>query len=141
MSQPREILFILGVMGVTLILVLAIWAFMWWKVFEKAGKKGWISVVPFYNAYTLFEISGKPGWWFAFGFIPYLGGIVVFILRLIANVELAQKFGKSAAFGVGLSFLGIIFFPILGFGDATYDHSEEPLSGPDDILDTPGVVN
>jgi hypothetical protein len=29
-------------------------------------------------------------------------------------------FGKSTAYGLGLAFLGFIFFPMLGFGDARY---------------------
>ena len=32
----------------------------------------------------------------------------------------ATNFGKGAGFAVGLFFLGIIFYPILGFGDAVY---------------------
>lgn len=35
-------------------------------------------------------------------------------------IELANRFGKSAGFGIGLVFLGFIFFPILGFGEAKY---------------------
>jgi hypothetical protein len=33
---------------------------------------------------------------------------------------LAKSFGKGVGFGLGLAFLGIIFFPILGFGSAQY---------------------
>jgi hypothetical protein len=32
----------------------------------------------------------------------------------------ARNFGKSGAFVVGMIFLPFIFFPILGFGSATY---------------------
>ena len=35
-------------------------------------------------------------------------------------IELAKVFGKSAGFGIVIAFLGIIFLPILAFGDATY---------------------
>jgi hypothetical protein len=33
---------------------------------------------------------------------------------------LAKSFGKGVGFGIGLALLGIIFFPILGFGSAQY---------------------
>jgi hypothetical protein len=33
---------------------------------------------------------------------------------------LAKSFGKGAGFGIGLALLGIIFWPILGFGSAEY---------------------
>lgn len=124
------------IMGGVLIFVLAMYAFMWWKLFEKAGKKGWISIVPYYNLYTLFQISGKPGWWFAFAFIPYIGGLILLVLSFIANIELAKKFGKSAGFGVGMTLLGFIFYPILGYGSAVYEggaHSD--LSQHTDVLD------
>jgi hypothetical protein len=32
----------------------------------------------------------------------------------------ATSFGKDTGFGIGLIFLGFIFYPILGFGDAKY---------------------
>ena len=35
-------------------------------------------------------------------------------------IDIAGKFGKSALFGVSLLFLGIIFYPILAWGDAQY---------------------
>jgi hypothetical protein len=35
-------------------------------------------------------------------------------------IELAKAFGKGTGFALGLVFLGFIFFPILGFGDAQY---------------------
>lgn len=31
-----------------------------WKVLEKAGKPGWIALVPFYNSYVLYQIGGFP---------------------------------------------------------------------------------
>jgi len=46
--------------------------------------------------------------------------IVNIVIAFIVYIELAKKFGKSGGFGVGLIFLGIIFFPILAFGDAEY---------------------
>jgi len=33
---------------------------------------------------------------------------------------MAKSFGKGVGFGIGLALLGIIFWPILGFGSAQY---------------------
>ncbi len=87
-----------------------------WKVFVKAGKPGWAAIVPIYNVIVLLEIVGRPLWSVLLFFIP----IVNFIVAIIVYIDLAKSFGKSAAFGIGLLFLGIIFYPILGFGDAEY---------------------
>ncbi len=87
-----------------------------WKVYVKAGKPGWAAIVPIYNIIVLLEIVGRPLWWFLLFFVP----LVNFIVAIIIYIDLAKSFGKSAGFGIGLLFLGIIFFPILGFGDAQY---------------------
>ena len=48
--------------------------------------------------------------------IPLVGIVIFFIV----NIQLAERFGKTAGFGIGLSLLGFIFLPILAFGDAQY---------------------
>lgn len=87
-----------------------------WKVFTKAGQPGWASLIPIYNAYILLKIVGKPGWWLLLFLIP----IVNIVIAIIVALDLAKAFGKSTAFGIGLVFFGFIFYPILGFGSATY---------------------
>ena len=96
--------------------VVAIMIAAMWKVFEKAGKPGWAAIIPIYNYMILLEIVGKPWWWLLLMIIP----LVNIVFAIIMYVELAKSFGKGAGFAVGLIFLGIIFFPILGFGDARY---------------------
>jgi hypothetical protein len=96
------------------VLVLIVAGF--WKTFEKAGKPGWGAIIPIYNAVLLLEIAGKPIWWIILFFIP----IVNFVIAIIVSIEVAKKFGKGTGFGLGLAFLGFIFYPILGFGDAKY---------------------
>jgi hypothetical protein len=95
---------------------LAIEALMFWKLFEKAGQPAWASLIPIYNAYILIKISGKPGWWLLLLIIPVVN--VVFGIWLCNMIS--KSFGKDEGFTVGLALLGIIFFPILGFGDAKY---------------------
>lgn len=87
-----------------------------WKVFVKAGKPGWAAIVPFYNAYCLYEISFGNGWLFLLCFVPCVGAVFAIIL----NFKLAQAFGKDIGYGFGLLFLNFIFMMILGFGDAEY---------------------
>jgi hypothetical protein len=87
-----------------------------WKVFAKAGKPGWAAIVPIYNLIVMCEIAGKPAWWVVLMLIPLVG----FIIQIIIAIGIANAFGKGAGFGIGLVFLGFIFYPILGFGSATY---------------------
>lgn len=101
-----------------------------WKAFEKAGKPGWGAIIPIYNLILMLEIAGKPLWWI----ILYLIPIVNIVIGILVSIEIAQKFGKDSGFGIGLALLGFIFWPILGFGDATYQGTPEP--GMDQVLDT-----
>ena len=34
-----------------------------WKVFVKAGKPGWASLIPIYNIVVILQIVGRPIWW------------------------------------------------------------------------------
>lgn len=87
-----------------------------WKAFAKAGKPGWAALIPIYNYIVMLEITGKPLWWCILMLFP----CTAFIF-LIWNTNLISKsFGKSEGFTVGLILLPIIFWPILGFGDAQY---------------------
>ena len=87
-----------------------------WKVFSKAGQPGWASIIPIYNLYVMCKIAGRPGWWVILMLIPFVNLIVIIILC----IDIAKSFGNGVGFGLGLFFLGFIFFPILGFGSAQY---------------------
>lgn len=109
---------IAGIIG--LIVDLGIYLFVCFclmKIFAKAGRpETWQAFVPIWNAWILAEICGKPGWWGIMLIIPCVN-IVFGIMLMIA---LAQAFGKGAGYAIGLILLGIIFLPILAFGDARY---------------------
>jgi len=81
-----------------------------------AGKPGWAALVPLYNIYVMYQISGVRPLWLVLLFIPVLNVIAT----IVVSVALAERFGKGAGFGIGLAFLPFIFYLILGFGDATY---------------------
>src|SRR3989344_2302902 len=47
-----------------------------WKMFVKAGKPGWASLIPIYNMVMILEITKKPIWWIFFYFIPVINIII-----------------------------------------------------------------
>jgi hypothetical protein len=85
-----------------------------WKTFEKATQPGWACLIPFYNYYIMAKIGGVKNWWLIF--IPLVNIYIIFVIA----IAVAKSFGKDTGFGIGLIFLGFIFYPILGFGDAKY---------------------
>src|SRR6266511_5252098 len=109
-KPPSPLSMIVGLL-IALLLIIAMW-----KVFTKAGQPGWASIIPIYNLYIWCKIVGRPGWWILLMLIPFVN----FIICIILCIDLAKSFGKGVGFGIGLALLGIIFFPILGFGSAQY---------------------
>lgn len=93
-----------------------------WKLFTKAGKPGWASIIPFYNLYVLFEIVGMNGWLFLLLCIP----IVNIVMMIMLYINLAKAFGKGTGFIIGLIFLPNIFTLILAFGSSQYQGPQQP---------------
>ncbi len=101
-------------MGILVFMIASVW-----KVFVKAGEPGWACLIPFYNLFVFLKIVGRPWWWIILAFIP-----IISLVLLITPFDLAKRFNKGIGFGFGLLFLGFIFYPILGFGDAEYTDPE-----------------
>jgi len=105
-----------GILIVIYLAVIVLLIASMWKVFEKAGQPGWAAIVPIYNGIIMLKIVGKPWWWILLMLIPYVG--MVWGIWTVNLVSLS--YGKTTGFTLGLLFLGFIFWPILGFGDAEY---------------------
>lgn len=105
------------------IIVAAVILVSMWFIFKKAGKKGWIALIPLYNTYTLFEISWGNGWYFLLiflGVIPVVGTLAMLVVVILTMIKLGKAFGKSTGFIVGLILLTIVFYPILAFDSSQY---------------------
>jgi hypothetical protein len=98
------------------LLLFAVIIASWWKIFDKAGEPGWASIVPIYNMVVMCRVAGKPEWWVLLLLIPFVN----FVIAILVMIGLAENFGKSGAFAIGLILLGFVFLPILAFGDAQF---------------------
>lgn len=116
-----------------------------WKIFEKAGQKGWKAIIPIYNIYILFKIAWKPSMFYVFIVVEVLQNVIplfniktlilssiVTVLSIILlvvmvklSVKVAKSFGKEKGFGIGILFLPIIFLYILALGKSEYVGIEE----------------
>lgn len=99
-------------MGMCVLQIIAMW-----KIFTKANKPGWASIVPIYNIYTLLQIAEVPTWYLLLLIIPVANIYATFKMY----IELAHKFGKDTGFGIGLVLLNPVFILVLAFGSATYN--------------------
>lgn len=105
------VLFMLIYLAVAAVLIAGMW-----KLFTKAGRPGWASLIPFYNIFVLLEIAGKPAWWLVLFFVPFVN----IVIGILLGIEVAKKFGYSEVFGAIVCGLLGIGYAIIGFGSAQY---------------------
>ena len=112
-----------------------------WKIFEKAGKPGWHSIVPFLNTYDEYDLCWNGGFGLLYllalvvansvsaeavqesGMLAAVVGVssvVALILQIIESNKLAKSFGKGLGYTIFLIFFDRIARIILGFSDAKY---------------------
>ncbi len=104
-----------GMVFFWLAIVVLVYASLW-KIFVKAGKPGWAAIIPIYNLIVLIEIVGKPTIWILWLIIP----CVNFVFCIWLMNLLSKSFGKTEGYTVGLIMLPMVFYPLLGFGNAKY---------------------
>lgn len=126
---------VIGIFAVIGLACLALFIIGEWKVFKKAGYEGWISLVPFYNTYTLSKIVWGNGWLFLLCLIP-LGGTIFQIATL---AKLAKVFNKGTGFSVGMVFLPVIFMLILGMS-GTSSYSGPNANGKTGVIIASAIV-
>jgi ABC-type sulfate transport system permease subunit len=98
-----------------------------WRIYTKAGRPGWTTLIPFYNTWVLLKIVDRPTWWLVLFFIP----LVNVVVGVIVYFDLVKAFGKGIGMLLAILFLPFIGFPVLAFGNSTYtqpkrDEIEEP---------------
>jgi hypothetical protein len=113
LSAIMGFLCVASVFVAALIIVLVV---SMWVIYVKAGKPGWVSIIPIYNVIVLAEIVGKDWWWGLLTMIPFVGQIIVLYL----NVRLAGASGKGMGYAIGMVLLPFVFIPMLAWGKARY---------------------
>lgn len=88
-----------------------------WQIFRKAGRPGWLAIIPIVNVIVLLRVSGHSGWWILLMWVPILGQI----LWLIFSFGLGRNFGHGGLFSFFLIWLIFpIGFLILAFSSNTH---------------------
>ena len=117
---------ILGVIIAIIAVLLVLQIIGMWKVFTKAGEKGWKAIIPFYNIAILYKISGMSPY-LVFVYLGLLIPIVNFfvagaigVMSLYQVINLSKGFNKSTGFTVAIIVVPFIAYLMLGFGDSKY---------------------
>ena len=142
---------LLATFGLAIILIGIIWYVLqvvaYWKIFTKAGKPGWHSLIPVLNTWDEVDLSWNRtmAWVFLaltvvttllrnsfpqggeentgmtfLGIIAFVCGIALVVIALINEYKLSKAFGHGFGFFIGLLLLNPIFKLILGFGSSRY---------------------
>lgn len=122
-TKSYQLSILVGILFNLILSLLVITLASQWRIFRKAGYKGWYALVPIYNLIIMCDIIKRDRWWVFLFFIPLINLIA---LGTITN-GMARVFRRSDAFSFGLFFLPFIFFPILAFGKSKYIHDEYEL--------------
>ncbi|MBR5621065.1 hypothetical protein IKW75_01100 [Candidatus Saccharibacteria bacterium] len=64
--------------AITILLIVAMW-----KLFKKAGEPGWKSLIPIYDVYILYKISGAKAWFWGL----FVSEVLVIIESVIASAN------------------------------------------------------
>lgn len=131
-----------GITGIFLVIWIILQIVALWKIFTKAGKPGWHSIIPILNIYDEFAICWRG--WIGLVFLLIGGvmsgltqnmqsggdgsmsigtsivGIIVMVIFVIWAWKLAKSFGKGILTFLGLIFINPIAMLYLGFSSAQY---------------------
>ena len=115
MTTTEWFLFILGIQAVHFLGT--------YRLYIKAGRKGWEALVPIYNAVVLMQIIRRPKWWVILLFIP----IINLMMFPAVWVETLRSFGRTKWVDTLLVILtlGLYLFVINYDSKTTYDKDRD----------------
>ncbi len=97
---------------ITFYISMIVFIVYWWIMFERAGIKGWFSVIPFVNLWKICEVIYGAGWkmfilliiFFVVPFIP-MGGLITLLLMAFLPYRVCQAYGKDDGLSVAITYL------------------------------------
>ena len=82
-----------------------------WKIFEKAGEKGWKALIPIYNSYIYYKIVGMKKWFWATLIVAFVVSLATTLMGQGTQVQ-----GMDLSTGTGIaSFILTIALLVFAF--------------------------
>tara|TARA_B100000767_G_C19777113_1_gene543285 strand:+ start:3309 stop:5003 length:1695 start_codon:yes stop_codon:yes gene_type:complete len=113
MTTKEWLLFILGIQLVHFLGT--------YKLYIKAGRKGWEAIVPVYNAIILMQIIRRPKWWVILLFIP----VINLMMFPVVWVETLRSFGRNKFSDTLLGILSLGFFLFVANYDSKTTYNKD----------------
>ncbi|MGN0508930.1 MAG: DUF5684 domain-containing protein [Ruminococcus sp.] len=119
----------------------------YWELFKKAGVNGWVSLIPIYSGYKIYDVVWNSKYYLLTIGLMFVNAIDIYLIKnffatgiimIVLTVikvgiillswfiqfnfcrHLALSYGKNIGFAIGLFFLSTIFLMILAFGKSKY---------------------
>lgn len=102
-----------------------------WKFYEKTGREGWKSIIPFYNDWVYVEIAGLNSWYFlllianAISFSTNINDdvhisfnafkLVALVGLFFCNYNISKKLHKDPVYAALMTIFPFVMLPIIGF--------------------------
>ena len=133
---------LIGVVGTLMAIGAAVWFFVsaigYFKMFKKAGQRGWFAFIPLLRDFAMFNMAWTVKAFiintvlFAvfqlcgasesilIGLVAAIAGIALIVMQVKLLLRVAKSFGKGTVWAALLFFVPFIATLILGFGSAEY---------------------
>ncbi len=138
----------------------------WWRIFSKAGERGWKILIPVYNIYTMYKLFWRVAAFvilicigvvtvigsvmMSYGFASallggnssgaFMGGIVLLIISgiaaLVIQVMFYSKLSRSFGHGAGFT-VGLFFLPVIFLLIIAFGSSKYTGGGSERLSDGP----
>lgn len=112
-NPPYFLLLIFFVLCLVFLVMVLVITIANWKLFEKAGEKGWKALIPIYGEWTRYKIAlgYSPVMLFIMSLIPVIGLIPIFYV----NYQFAYRYSRDHATGVLYCLFPFIVGTVLAF--------------------------
>ena len=100
-----------GLFGGIFAVIIALYVFLiiaGWKIFTKAGEKGWKSIIPIYNVYVLLKISGMKNWFWAMLGVSVVTSVLLVVFKFDTNAFFDAKAAEAIDWGKNIPSLCVI---------------------------------
>lgn len=100
-----------GLFGGIFAVIIALYVFLiiaGWKIFTKAGEKGWKSIIPIYNVYVLLKISGMKNWFWAMLGVSVVASVLLVVFKFDTNAFFDAKAAEAIDWGKNIPSLCVI---------------------------------
>ena len=101
---------------VVMLVLIVVTVVSMWKLFTKAGKPGWASIVPIYNNIVQLEIAGRPAWWvLLIMLVPFFNVWV----SVVSMIDFVRSYQRSGLWVIGFMLAPVIALPWFAFSSKT----------------------